>query len=87
MKIKFVLFKRTLEMIMIKPKKWWPECRRLCGMFKSNKDIVSKLLLNPLMLGIVLCAGVPEAGAPPELRHFLVRQAGAGVWVISSSSG
>lgn len=26
------------------PKKWWSECKRLCGMSKSTKDIVSMLL-------------------------------------------
>ena len=46
-----------------------------------------KNIHNDVQFKLVLCAGVPEAGAPPELRHFLVRQAGAGVWVISSSSG
>jgi hypothetical protein len=28
----------------IEPKKWWSECKKLCGMSKPNIDIASKLL-------------------------------------------
>ena len=58
-------------------KKWWKECRRICGMERSQSNLAIKLLSNPSATKsnmLTLASDINKAVLQPQKRFDLLHQ-------------